>query len=73
MSARPDILASGLAKRYGDVSAVTILYLPQLLGMAFGLSDEILGLGLNLALDDHFGSKRKAAISFHAEENEQTA
>lgn len=62
-----------IAKRYGDVSAVTILYLPQLLGMAFGLSDEILGLGLNLAVDDHFGSKGKAAISFHAEENEQTA
>jgi heterodisulfide reductase subunit B len=31
-------------RRYGDVSSVTILYLPQLLGMAFGLSDKDLGL-----------------------------
>jgi heterodisulfide reductase subunit B len=46
-----------IARRYGDVSTVTILYLPQLLGMAFGLPDESLGLGLNLAIDDHFRSK----------------
>ena len=46
-------------RRYGDVSSVTILYLPQLLGMAFGLSDEALGLGLNLAVNDDFLSKRK--------------
>ena len=52
-----------IARRYGDVSSVTILYLPQLIGMAFGLSDEALGLGLNLAVNDHFRSKRKAAVN----------
>ena len=49
-------------RRYGDVSSVTILYLPQLLGMALGLSDEDLGLALNLAVEDRFRSKRKAAV-----------
>jgi heterodisulfide reductase subunit B len=49
-------------RRYGDVSSVTILYLPQLLGMALGLSDEDLGMGLNLAVEDGFRSKRKAAV-----------
>jgi heterodisulfide reductase subunit B len=52
-----------IARRYGHASRVTILYLPQLLGMAFGLSDEALGLGLNLAIDAHFRSKRKAAVN----------
>jgi heterodisulfide reductase subunit B len=52
-----------IARRYGDVSSATILYLPQLIGMAFGLSDEALGLGLNLAVNDHFRSKRKAAVN----------
>jgi heterodisulfide reductase subunit B len=52
-----------IAQRYGHASRVTILYLPQLIGMAFGLSDEALGLGLNLAVDDHFRSKRKAAVN----------
>jgi heterodisulfide reductase subunit B len=49
-------------RRYGDVSSVTILYLPQLLGMAFGLSDKDLGLGLNLAVGEDFRSKRHAAV-----------
>jgi heterodisulfide reductase subunit B len=49
-------------RRYGDVSSVTILYLPQLLGMALGLSDEDLGMGLNLAVEDNFRSKRKTAV-----------
>ena len=55
-------------RRYGDVSSVTILYLPQLLGMALGLSDEALGLGLNLAVNDHFRSKHKTANFVRAEE-----
>jgi len=49
-------------RRYGDVSSVTILYLPQLLGMALGLSDDDLGMGLNLAVEDAFRSKRKVAV-----------
>jgi hypothetical protein len=31
--------------------------------MAFGLSDEALGLDLNLAVNNHFRSKRKAAVN----------
>ena len=52
-----------IARRYGDVASMSILYLPQLLGMAFGLSDEALGLGLNLAIDDRFRSKRQTAVN----------
>jgi heterodisulfide reductase subunit B len=52
-----------IARRYDDALTATILYLPQLLGMAFGLSDEALGLGLNLALRDPFRSKRKIAVN----------
>jgi heterodisulfide reductase subunit B len=58
-------------RRYGDVSSVTILYLPQLIGMAFGLPDKALGLELNLAVYDHFRSKRKAANFFRTEEIER--
>jgi heterodisulfide reductase subunit B2 len=52
-----------IAKRYGHASDVTILYLPQLIGMALGLSDEALGLPLNLALSDHFRNKCKSAVN----------
>jgi heterodisulfide reductase subunit B len=52
-----------IAKRYGHASDVTILYLPQLIGMALGLSDEVLGLPLNLALSDHFRNKCKSAVN----------
>jgi len=52
-----------IARRYGDVSSVTILYLPQLIGMALGLSDDALGLQLNLALSDHFRNKSKSAVN----------
>jgi heterodisulfide reductase subunit B len=51
-----------IARRYGDVAEMSILYLPQLLGMAFGLSDEALGLGLNLAVDERLLAKRKTAV-----------
>ena len=49
-----------IARRYGDVAEMSILYLPQLLGMAFGLCDETLGLRFNLAVNDAFHSRRKA-------------
>ena len=52
-----------IARRYGHASDVTILYLPQLIGMAMGLSDDALGLQLNLALGDHFRNKRKTAVN----------
>jgi heterodisulfide reductase subunit B len=60
-----------IARRYGDVAEMSILYLPQLLGMAFGLSDETLGLGLNLAVNDHFRSQCMAANFFRTEEIER--
>jgi len=52
-----------IARRYGQASDVTILYLPQLIGMALGLSDDALGLKLNLALSDHFRNKCKSAVN----------
>ena len=36
---------------------ITVLYLPQLLGLALGLSRQSLGLGYNLALTDQFKKK----------------
>jgi heterodisulfide reductase subunit B len=40
---------------------MTILYLPQLLGLAFGIPDKELGLNLNLAIADRFYEKLKTA------------
>jgi heterodisulfide reductase subunit B len=40
---------------------MTILYLPQLLGLAFGIPDKELGLNLNLAITDRFYEKLKPA------------
>jgi heterodisulfide reductase subunit B len=40
---------------------ISVLYLPQLLGLAMGLPDEALGLGMNLALTDAFQQKLAAA------------
>jgi heterodisulfide reductase subunit B len=37
--------------------SITVIYLPQLLGLAVGLSPETLGLGYNLAITDKFQSK----------------
>jgi heterodisulfide reductase subunit B len=39
----------------------TILYLPQLIGLAFELSAEELGLGLNLSLTTNFDEKLRRA------------
>jgi len=44
-----------------DLSA-NILYLPQFLGLAMGLSDAELGMGLNLALSDRFESRIAACV-----------
>jgi len=40
---------------------MTILYLPQLLGLAFGIPDKELGLNLNLAISDRFYEKLQNA------------
>jgi heterodisulfide reductase subunit B len=42
--------------RHEDVR-ITILYLPQLIGLALGLAPEKLSLDLNLALTDAFRAK----------------
>ena len=40
----------------------TILYLPQLMGLAFGISEQKLGIKLNLSISNHFYEKiQKAA------------
>jgi heterodisulfide reductase subunit B len=48
------------AVRNKDLS-ITILYLPQLLGLAFGISEKTLGIGLNLAVSSQFRNKIKKA------------
>ncbi|MFH1950500.1 MAG: CoB--CoM heterodisulfide reductase iron-sulfur subunit B family protein [Pseudomonadota bacterium] len=46
----------------GEDLSISILYLPQLMGLAFGLSDNDLKLKLNLALTDSF--REKLAVGF---------
>ena len=46
----------------GEDLSISILYLPQLMGLAFGLSGNDLKLKLNLALTDSF--KNKLAVGF---------
>lgn len=41
----------------GDDLAITVLYLPQLLGLAMGLSEREMGLNLNLAIKEGFLEK----------------
>ena len=38
----------------GEDLAITVLYLPQLLGLAMGLTAEELGVNMNLAVSNHF-------------------
>ncbi|MGD9017383.1 MAG: CoB--CoM heterodisulfide reductase iron-sulfur subunit B family protein [Desulfobacterales bacterium] len=51
-----------IASRYGEDLRITILYLPQLLGMAIGLSGKELGVPLNLAITRGFRQKMKTAV-----------
>ncbi len=46
-----------ISQARGKDVGISILYLPQLMGMAFGLSEEELKLGLNLALTNGFRDK----------------
>jgi heterodisulfide reductase subunit B len=46
-----------LAAKYRDDVDLTILYLPQLLGLALGLEDKQLEIELNLAITDRFKAK----------------
>ena len=46
-----------VSKTRGEVLNISVLYLPQLMGLAFGLSEEQLGLNFNLALTDSLRAK----------------
>jgi heterodisulfide reductase subunit B len=43
----------------GEDLRISVLYLPQLIGMAFGLNEEALKLGLNMAYTDSLRAKLK--------------
>ena len=51
-----------IASRYGEDLRITVLYLPQLLGMAIGLSEPELGIPLNLAVTRGFRQKMALAV-----------
>ena len=46
-----------VSKEFGEDLRISILYLPQLLGMAMGLSEKEVRLDLNLAVTDSFRQK----------------
>jgi len=46
-----------ISKAQGEDLRISILYLPQLMGLAFGLSEKELKMNLNLALTDSFRDK----------------
>jgi len=48
-----------ISKKYHEDLSITILYLPQLLGLAIGLSEKDLRLDLNLAITKDFRKKLK--------------
>jgi len=45
------------SKRRGEVLAMSVLYLPQLMGLAMGLSHTAVGLGQNMAVSETFRAK----------------
>ena len=48
----------------GENLAITVLYLPQLLALAIGLSSQELGLDLNLAIGEGFREKIGSSVKF---------
>jgi heterodisulfide reductase subunit B len=46
-----------ISREQGEDLSVSILYLPQFVGLALGLSKKDLNLNLNLALTDSFRGK----------------
>lgn len=51
-----------ISKRSGRPMAITVLYLPQLIGLALGIDAKALGLDLNLAVTSRFMEKLAAAV-----------
>ncbi|MBW1643281.1 MAG: CoB--CoM heterodisulfide reductase iron-sulfur subunit B family protein [Deltaproteobacteria bacterium] len=48
-----------ISRKYEEALSITILYLPQLIGLAIGLSEKELGLDLNLSITKDFRKKLK--------------
>jgi hypothetical protein len=48
-----------ISKEQGEDLRIAILYLPQLMGLAFGMSEKELKMNLNLALPKGFRDKLK--------------
>ncbi|MGD8213264.1 MAG: heterodisulfide reductase-related iron-sulfur binding cluster, partial [Desulfobacterales bacterium] len=43
-----------ISRRHKEDLRITVLYLPQFIGLALGLSEQELGLGLNLSVTKRF-------------------
>ncbi len=48
-----------ISRKYQEILSITIIYLPQLIGLAIGLSEKELGLDLNLSITKDFRKKLK--------------
>ena len=46
-----------ISRRHNENLHITILYLPQFIGLALGLSEQDLGLDLNLSITKRFREK----------------
>ena len=53
---------SKASRRAGEDLSITILYLPQLLGLAMGIDEKSLGLNLNLSVLEPFREKVSVQI-----------
>ena len=51
-----------ISRRKEDELSVTVLYLPQLMGLAFGLAKEDLRIDLDLAVYNGFWEKMAAPV-----------
>lgn len=52
-----DSYQKAVSQKRGRDLSISVLYLPQLMGLAFGLSEEELKLGANMALSDEFQAR----------------
>lgn len=55
-----DSFQGPISRAKGVGVSISVLYLPQLLGLALGLSDEAVGLGRNMMVTDSFREKLRA-------------
>jgi heterodisulfide reductase subunit B len=57
-----DAWQSKASRMAGEELSITVLYLPQLMGLAMGLSSRELGLDLNLAIEEGFREKIGSSV-----------